>query len=73
MFALFILVLFCIYFISKKLSKYINDNVENLTLAFEKASSKNKKIDTLISILKKLPLTFYQADDGICRHSHRLL
>ena len=46
MFALFILVLFCIYFISKKLSKYINDNVENLTLAFEKASSKNKKIDT---------------------------
>lgn len=22
---------------------------------------------------KKLPLTFYQADDGICRHSHRLL
>jgi len=46
MFVLFILVLFCIYFISKKLSKYINDNVENLTLAFEKASSKNKKIDT---------------------------
>lgn len=36
-------------------------------------SLKNKKIDTLISILKKLPLTFYQADDGICRHSHRLL
>ena len=29
-----------------KLSKYINDNVRNLTIAFEKASSKNKKIDT---------------------------
>lgn len=46
MFTLFVLLLFCIYFISKKLSKYINDNVENLTLAFEKASLENKKIDT---------------------------
>ena len=46
MLALFILLLGCIYYISKKLSKYINDNVRNLTIAFEKASSKNKKIDT---------------------------
>ncbi len=46
MFTLFILVLFFIYLISKRLSKYIKDNVENLTIAFEKASLENKKIDT---------------------------
>jgi signal transduction histidine kinase len=47
MLTLFILLLICIYFISKKLSKYINDNVENLTIAFEKAALRNKKIDTV--------------------------
>jgi diguanylate cyclase (GGDEF)-like protein/PAS domain S-box-containing protein len=46
MIILFIFVLFFIYFISKKLSKYIKNNIENLTIAFEKASIENKKIDT---------------------------
>jgi signal transduction histidine kinase len=43
---IFILILITIYIISKKLSKYIKTNINNLTLSFEKAAKKNKKIDT---------------------------
>jgi len=43
---IFILILIGVYVISKKISKYINTNIKNLTLSFEKASIENKKIDT---------------------------
>lgn len=43
---IFILMLITIYVISKKLSKYIKTNIDNLTLSFEKAARENKKIDT---------------------------
>jgi diguanylate cyclase (GGDEF)-like protein/PAS domain S-box-containing protein len=43
---IFIFILIIIYFISKTLSKYVNKNINNLTLSFEKASQENNKIDT---------------------------
>jgi signal transduction histidine kinase len=43
---IFVLILIAIYIISKKLSKYIKMNVNNLTLSFEKAAKENKKINT---------------------------
>ena len=46
MVVLFIFIFSFIYFLSKKLSKYIKNNIENLTIAFEKASIENKIIDT---------------------------
>ena len=44
--AIFILILIVIYIISKKLSKYIKVNIQNLTSSFEKASKKDIKINT---------------------------
>jgi diguanylate cyclase (GGDEF)-like protein/PAS domain S-box-containing protein len=44
--AIFTLILFVIYLISKHLSKYINSNLENLTSSFETACRENKKITT---------------------------
>ena len=43
---IFILILLVIYIISKKLSKYIKINIQNLTSSFEKASKKDIKINT---------------------------
>lgn len=45
-FGIFLLILMAIYFISKKMSDFINTNIENLIQAFTKASLENKKIDT---------------------------
>lgn len=46
LFTIFILILIVIYIISKKLSKYIKINIQNLTSSFEKASKKDIKINT---------------------------
>ncbi len=46
LFTIFILILIVIYIISKKLSKYIKINIQNLTSSFEKASRKDIKINT---------------------------
>lgn len=53
-----------IYFVSKKVSKYINQNITNLIFAFEKASKRNKSINTsaltyseFISLANKLNIT----------------
>ncbi|QKF73611.1 multi-sensor domain-containing diguanylate cyclase [Aliarcobacter faecis] len=45
-FGIFLLILIAIYFISKKMSNFINTNIENLIQAFTKASLENKNIDT---------------------------
>ena len=44
--SVFILILIAIYIISKKLSKYIKMNIQNLTLSFEKAAKESIKINT---------------------------
>ncbi|GGD45672.1 hypothetical protein GCM10012288_20000 [Malaciobacter pacificus] len=41
----FVLLLLSLYFLSKKISTYINLNINNLILEFKKASKKNKKIE----------------------------
>ena len=46
MLILFVFIFSFIYFISKKLSKYLKNNIENFTVAFEEASMKNIRIDT---------------------------
>ena len=43
---LFVLILFGVYIISKKLSKHIKTNINTLTNSFDKAINKNIKIDT---------------------------
>ena len=42
----FILILITIFIISRKLSKYIKINIQNLTLSFEKAAKESIKINT---------------------------
>ena len=42
----FILILIAIFIISRKLSKYIKINIQNLTLSFEKAAKESIKINT---------------------------
>lgn len=44
--SVFILILIAIFVISKKLSKYIKINIQNLTLSFEKAAKESIKINT---------------------------
>ncbi len=46
MLVIFILLLIIIYFLSEKLSSYINTNINNLVLSFKKASKNNEKINT---------------------------
>lgn len=46
MFLVFIFILAVIYFISSKISKYIDLNIANLILSFKKASRNNEKINT---------------------------
>ncbi|RXJ96844.1 hypothetical protein CRU94_01665 [Arcobacter sp. AHV-9/2010] len=46
MFVIFLLILVAIYFISKYLADFINKNIKNVILSFNKASLKNEKIDT---------------------------
>ena len=41
----FVLLLLSLYFLSKKISTYINLNINNLILEFKKASKRNKKIE----------------------------
>lgn len=67
---IFILILIAIYVISKKLSKYIKTNINNLTLSFEKAAKENKKIDTnnltykeFISLANNLNITLQSKND----------
>ena len=43
---IFVLLLIGVYLITKKLSKYIKTNINNLTISFEKAATENKKINT---------------------------
>uniref|UniRef100_UPI0040477B0B diguanylate cyclase n=1 Tax=Aliarcobacter sp. TaxID=2321116 RepID=UPI0040477B0B len=43
---IFMFILIVIYYISTKMSSYINTNINSLILSFKKASSENKKIDT---------------------------
>ena len=43
---IFILLLLGVYLITEKLSKYIKTNINNLTISFEKAATKNEKINT---------------------------
>jgi len=43
---IFILILISIYFISEKISKYINNNIDTLIYSFKKASKNNEKINT---------------------------
>ena len=43
---MFILMILALYYTSKKISEFINGNINNLVLSFEKASKENKKIDT---------------------------
>ena len=42
----FILLLFAVYITTKRLSKYIKININNLTNSFEKAATENEKINT---------------------------
>lgn len=46
MVVIFILILMIIYFLSIKISDFINNNIKNLIQAFRKASTENKKINT---------------------------
>ena len=46
LFTIFILILIVIYIISKKLSKYIKINIQNLTSSFEQAAKASVKINT---------------------------
>ncbi|MGE4382995.1 MAG: cache domain-containing protein [Arcobacter sp.] len=43
---IFVVLLIVIYFLSEKLSNYINSNINNLILSFKKASKNNEKINT---------------------------
>lgn len=43
---MFILMIIGLYFTSKKIAQFINVNINNLILSFEKASKENEKIDT---------------------------
>ncbi len=43
---IFALMIIGVYITTKRLSKYIQKNIDNLTISFEKAAINNKKIDT---------------------------
>ena len=43
---IFILIILVLYLISKKISEFIDTNINHLISSFEKASIENKKIDT---------------------------
>jgi len=46
MIIIFIILLITIYYISEKMSNYINQNINNLISSFNKASKNNEKINT---------------------------
>lgn len=64
MIIIFILIILVLYITSKKISEFINENINHLVSSFEKASIENKKIDTqnltykeFVSLANNLNLT----------------
>lgn len=61
---MFILMIIALYFTSKRIARFIDININNLTSSFEKASNENEKIDTqkltykeFVSLANNLNLT----------------